>query len=104
MKERTSSHCSVRSVTLVAFLALVWCLGTAGVSAAATISFVQGNYATPQSAQTAVGVRYLSAQVAGDLNVVVVGWNDSTATVTSVQDSKGNVYTRAVGPTIVGGT
>jgi hypothetical protein len=68
------------------------------------VTYIQGNYATPQSPQTSVNVVYTSAQTAGDLNVVVVGWNDSTATVTSVQDSKGNVYTRAVGPTIVSGT
>ena len=43
-------------------------------------------------------------QTAGDLNVVVVGWNDATAIVNSVTDSKGNVYTRAVGPTTVSGT
>ena len=29
-----------------------------------------------------------------------MGWNDSTATVTSVTDTKGNVYTLAVGPTV----
>ena len=65
-----------------------------------TISYVQGNYATPQTPQTTVNVTFASAQVAGDLNVVVVGWNDSIATVSSVRDTKGNVYTRAVGPTI----
>ncbi len=35
--------------------------------------------------------------------MVVVGWNDGTAVVSSVTDSKGNVYTRAVGPTTVSG-
>jgi uncharacterized membrane protein len=73
------------------------------VTTASTISYVQGNYATPQSPQSTVNVTYNNAQVAGDLNVIVVGWNDSNATVNSVQDSKGNVYTRAVGPTIVSG-
>src|SRR5581483_11190280 len=73
-------------------------------SAATTISYVQGNYATPQSPQTTVNVTFTGAQAAGDLNVVVVGWNDSTATVSSVTDSKGNVYARAVGPTIVSGS
>src|SRR5581483_9370769 len=73
-------------------------------SAATTISYVQGNYATPQSPQTTVNVTFTGAQAAGDLNVVVVGWNDSTATVNSVTDSKGNVYARAVGPTIVSGS
>jgi uncharacterized membrane protein len=67
------------------------------------ISYVQGNYATPQSPQTTVSVTYSSAQTAGDLNVVVVGWNDSNATVTRVADSKGNTYTRAVGPTVQSG-
>ena len=68
-----------------------------------TITFVQGNYATPQSTSTTVSVTYTGAQMAGDLNVVVVGWNDSTAVVSSVVDTKGNNYTLAVGPTIVSG-
>ena len=43
---------------------------------------------------------YLSAQTAGNLNIVVVGWNDSTSAVSSITDSKGNTYSRAVGPTV----
>ena len=65
-----------------------------------TISFVQVNSATPQSASTTVPVTYAGAQTAGDLNVVAVGWNDATQLVNSVTDSKGNVYTLAVGPTM----
>ena len=57
-----------------------------------TINYVQGNYATPQTPQTTVNVTFTAAQVAGDLNVVVVGWNDRTATVSAVSDSTGNVY------------
>src|SRR5207249_304056 len=57
---------------------------------APTISYIQGNYATPQSAQVSVAVKFNSPQTAGNLNVVVVGWNDSTATVSSVTDSSGN--------------
>ena len=72
-------------------------------SGVSTITYVQSNYATPQSPQTSVPVTFTAAQVAGDLNVVVVGWNDSAAAVTSVTDSKGNTYTRAVGPTAVSG-
>ena len=56
------------------------------------ISYVQGNYATPQSPQSSVTVTFTGAQVAGDLNVIAVGWNDSTATVSSVRDTEGNVY------------
>ena len=73
------------------------------VSTAATITYVQGNSATPQTPQTSVTVTYASAQVAGDLNVVAVGWNDSTATVSAVIDKSGNAYTRAVGPTVLTG-
>ena len=32
--------------------------------------------------------------------MVVVGWNDTTATVQSVKDSAGNTYSLAIGPTI----
>jgi hypothetical protein len=69
-----------------------------------SIAYVQGNYATPQSPQRTVNVTFNAAQVRGDLNVVVVGWNDSTATVSAVADSIGNAYTRAVGPTVQSGT
>ncbi|MGB9146139.1 MAG: hypothetical protein WCC14_09975, partial [Acidobacteriaceae bacterium] len=63
-------------------------------------TFVQVGYSTPQSPQATVSVAYPSAQTAGDLNVVVVGWNDTTATVKSVTDSAGNLYRLAVGPTL----
>src|SRR5438128_1030467 len=65
----------------------------------ATLSYVQGNSAVPQTSQTTVNVTFTAAQAAGDLNVVVVGWNDTTATVSSVADKSGNAYTLAVGPT-----
>ena len=70
---------------------------------AVAIAYVQGNYATPQTPQTTVSVKFNAAQIAGDLNVVVVGWNDSTATVSAVVDTAGNAYTRAVGPTVQAG-
>ena len=65
---------------------------------------MQGNYATPQTPQTTVSVTFNAAQAAGDLNVVVVGWNDSTAVVKSVADKSGNTYTLGVGPTVVSGS
>jgi Protein of unknown function (DUF4038)/IPT/TIG domain/Putative collagen-binding domain of a collagenase len=71
--------------------------------AATAVTYVQGNYATPQSAQTTVNVTFTGAQSAGDLNVVVVGWNDTTATVSSVTDRSGNSYTLGVGPTLFSG-
>lgn len=68
--------------------------------AAPSIGYVQGAYATPQSSPTTVNVTFTATQAAGDLNVVVVGWNDSTATVSSVTDHSGNQYVLAVGPTV----
>ena len=47
---------------------------------------------------------YTAAQTAGNLNVVIVGWNDATAQVSSLTDSKGNVYQLAVGPTVLTGS
>src|SRR6267143_982288 len=63
------------------------------------IGFVQVAYATPQIDSASVTVKYAAAQTAGNLNVIAVGWNDTTAAVTSLTDTKGNIYVRAVGPT-----
>ena len=85
-----------------ALVCLAWWLSSSSAFAA-TITYVQGNSATPQTSQTSVTVTYTAAQAAGDLNVVAVGWNDSTATVTKVADKSGNSYLLAVGPTIQSG-
>ena len=44
-------------------------------------TFVQVKSATPQTASGSVAVTYTLAQTAGNLNVVVVGWNDTVSTV-----------------------
>lgn len=62
------------------------------------ISFVQVNAGVPSSGQT-VTVPFQQAQTAGNLNIIVVGWNDSTSTVQSIADSQGNPYVLAIGPT-----
>jgi DNA-binding protein YbaB len=62
------------------------------------IAYVQGNYAVADPAST-IQATYSSAQLAGDLNVVVVAWANNTVHLTSVTDSKGNSYALAVGPT-----
>jgi len=67
-------------------------------------TFIQGNAAVPQTAQTTVVVPYQGAQTAGNLNVVIVGWSDTTALVSTVVDTKGNVYQLAVGPTLLAGS
>lgn len=69
----------------------------AEASTAAT--FVQVAYATPQDSQASTSVSLTNPEAAGDLNVVVLGWNDTTSVVSSVTDTQGNSYRLAVGPT-----
>jgi hypothetical protein len=72
-------------------------------SLSAAPAFVQINSVCPQSTppQTplTVSVAYTATQTAGNLNVVIVGWNDITNSVSSVTDSQNNAYQLAVGPT-----
>ena len=58
----------------------------------AVLAFVQVASATPQSPQGTVALSYGGAQTAGNTNIVAVGWNNATATITSVTDSAGNAY------------
>jgi hypothetical protein len=69
-------------------------------NASVAIGFAQVASSDPQSSTATVSVSYPAAQTAGDLNVVVVGWNDTTSTVQSVKDTLGNTYNLAVGPTV----
>jgi hypothetical protein len=63
-------------------------------STGAGINFIQANSTQIGSASTAT-TSFNLAQTAGDLNVAVVGWNDTSATVKSVSDTAGNTYTLA---------
>ena len=63
-------------------------------------AYVQGNFAVPQTPQATVTVPYSVAQTAGDLNVVVVGWNDTNASVSSVKDSAGKCLSAGGGSNI----
>ena len=74
--------------------------GGYGYVAATGISFVQVNSARPASPAATAPVDYLLLQTAGDLNVVIIGWNDATATVQSVTDTAGNTYALAMTPTV----
>ncbi len=67
-------------------------------------AFVQSNFATPQSNRTSVTLPFTGAQRAGNLNVVIVGWSDTTQRVNSVTDTKGNTYSLAIGPTQIAGS
>src|SRR5262245_51910365 len=93
-----------RSLVLLVAAITVLTLHALAGGAFGAIGFVQGGFACPPgNSPTTIPVTYTSAQTAGNFNVVVVGWNDTTAAVSSVTDSRGNVYTRAVGPTALAG-
>ena len=65
--------------------------------------FVQGAFSTPEGGVPNVTATFAGAQTNGDLNIVVIGWNDTTATVRSVHDFKGNIYTLVAGPVQING-
>jgi chitodextrinase len=65
-------------------------------TAAPAPAFVQQAFATPQSPQSVVSATYTGAQTAGHTNIVAIGWNDTTASITGLTDSAGNVYQQAV--------
>jgi hypothetical protein len=46
-----------------------------------------------------VSATFGKPQTAGNLNVVVIGWYDLSASIAGVSDSAGNTYSLAVGPT-----
>ena len=64
-------------------------------------SFVQANSgpSTIQSSNSSLAVPYLNPQTPSNLNIVVVGWGDTTSSIKSITDTQGNTYTGAVGPT-----
>src|ERR1700676_4454131 len=90
---------SAKASFLVGLASLV----LASSALALTPNFIQSNNAVPQTPQSKVTVSFPAAQSAGDLNVVVVGWGDASSQVSSVSDSKGNLYSLAVGPTALAG-
>jgi hypothetical protein len=74
---------------------------TYSTSTGGTIAFVQVNAADPQTPTASLAVPYVGAQTATNLNIVVVGWNDTTSTVSAVTDTRGNSYAQA-GTTVSG--
>ncbi|MGH9545849.1 MAG: beta strand repeat-containing protein [Terriglobales bacterium] len=75
-------------------LALMWLLLPS--LAAGQASLVQVNSSGSSFVyRDSVAVPFTAVQTGGDLNVVVVGWNDTSATIASVADSNGNTYVLA---------
>src|SRR5260370_29956213 len=96
-----SRHLPNRSVALGFFLLLGPILSPAQTS---SITFVQSNVVEPHPSATTVTIPYTSAQSLGNLNIVAVGWNDSTTQLSSVADSVVHSYSVAVGPTVQTGS
>jgi hypothetical protein len=66
------------------------------------IAFAQvGFLAIAKNGISSVAPAFPLAQSAGDLNIVVVGWNDATSSITSVTDTAGNTYSLAA-PVVTG--
>ena len=72
------------------------CSGGGGDGRRGTLSgsFVQENFACPQSSTATIAVKLKSAVKAGDTLVVVAGWNDATSTATAT-DSLGDTFAAA---------
>ena len=58
-------------------------------------TFVQENNNTVPDILASVSVTYGATETAGNLNVVVVGWSDTSSSVTSVVDDNTNTYVLA---------
>lgn len=56
------------------------------------IAFVQVNSSTPQTDQSTVTTAFANAQTIGNLNVVVIGWDNTTSNIVSVTDTAVNSY------------
>lgn len=66
----------------------------------AQLRFVQGGDVTaPNAAALAIPLAILP-QAQGNMNIVVIGVNDSLTTLLGVTDDQGNVYTRAIGTAV----
>jgi len=55
-------------------------------------NFVQTNATFFDGSTSSLGVAFTNAQTLGNINIVVVSWNDATATIQSVSDTAGNSY------------
>lgn len=64
-----------------------------------------GGVSTPSFVQSGVGTTtatFAASQTSGNTNIVVVGWQDTTATISSVNDSSGNNYVVQIATAVSG--
>ncbi|HEV2117526.1 MAG TPA: IPT/TIG domain-containing protein, partial [Terriglobales bacterium] len=72
------------------------------VLAAAQVTFVQQSFSAPSGSVPSVQVAFTLMQTAGNLNIIVVGWTDSTTAPTGVTDTANNTYKLAMGTAQIG--
>jgi hypothetical protein len=91
VRARGSAH-SASFVRYLGFIAVVAAsvLPQGGNAQAPAVAYVQSNSTKSQTPQSVVTLAFTAAQTAGNLNVVVVGWYDSTAHAQSISDAAGN--------------
>src|SRR5258708_39310093 len=90
--KKSSSFFAKFSLPIIFSFLLIVNLSSAGLAHAAGPTFIQVVAAQPQIAQTTVTVKFTKAQVAGDTNILAIGWADTTSNISSVTDSAGNTY------------
>jgi hypothetical protein len=56
------------------------------------ITFQQQNYSMPPTNQSTVSTAYTKAQIAGNTNIIAIGWRSVEGTISSVTDTAGNAY------------
>jgi IPT/TIG domain len=62
------------------------------------INYIQGASTATGGTATVIPTTMPKSQTAGNLNVVIIGWNDTTSTISSVVDTEGNTYAVAAAP------
>lgn len=95
-----------RTLLLITLIMLVVACGVQQPEAVGSVSqplsFIQSRGASNVTSASSVALAFTSNELAGDLNVVFVGWNNTTAHINTLTDSRGNAYVLAAGPTANG--
>ena len=63
------------------------------------IAYVQSNSTVPGNNLSTISTAYSNAQTQGNLNVIIIGWQGTAASIKSVTDTQGNTYAIAIGIT-----
>src|SRR5579864_2197483 len=96
--EKCVRTASIRVAAIVIVCTAFAIIPVSSSASSVPVKVVQLATATPQAHLSSLTVHYLYTQTAGNLNLVVVGWNDAAAAVRSVTDTSGNTYALAIGP------